>query len=144
CHLDGTGSAICTRTASAAATCAALDGCAADSVCDLDPTTHQGTCIKLSNDGEACVPSLAIGSCARIDQWCDPTSSTCRARKAIGATCTGEGQCIEASACVHGVCTIKPGIGANCGADSIQGSCLGDLACVVGTCTRIPAEGVCQ
>jgi hypothetical protein len=136
CRLDGAGAAACATRAAVGAACDAVDACAAGSVCSA------GTCVAIGGDGAACDPA-AFAGCAGIDRWCDPASATCVARKAIGAVCGGEGECIEAAACVGGSCVMRPRPGDACGAGATGGGCLGELPCVGGVCQAQAVEEVC-
>lgn len=142
CALDGAGGAACAERVAVGGACAAVDACAAGATCKLAPGAGQGTCVAVGGDGAQCDPG-AIASCAGIDRWCDPSSSTCVARKPIGAVCGGDGECIEAGACVLGACQVRPRPGEACGAAATGGGCLGDLPCAGGHCEAEAAEAVC-
>jgi hypothetical protein len=139
CRLDGAGGATCTAVAAPSGVCTAIDGCASGSVCDLEA----GTCVRLAAAGAACDPDVAIGSCAGIDQFCDAASSTCQPRQRDGGACASSAGCIEAAACVAGVCRDRPGVGEPCGLAATGGDGLGDLECVDAVCTLPAAEAVC-
>lgn len=138
CAFDATGAAACADRVAVGGACAAVDACVSGATCRLDT----GTCVAVGGDGAQCDPA-AFASCAGIDRWCDPASSTCVARKSIGSACGGDGECIEAAACVSGTCRARPGPGEACGAGATGGGCLGDLPCSGGLCVAEAVEAVC-
>lgn len=137
CRLDGAGGARCTAVAAAGTACTAVDGCGPDALC------HGGLCVALAADDAACDPAIGAAACAGIDRWCDPASSTCARRVAVGESCASHAQCIEAATCGGGTCVARPGLGDPCGETASRGGCLGELACLGGVCTATAVEAVC-
>jgi hypothetical protein len=98
--------------------------------------------VQLAADGETCEPAIAIGGCASLTSWCNPTTSRCEARAAIGASCAGAGHCVEAATCDGGTCVARPGVGGACG-EGGGAACLGGLECAAGVCVADRAVEVC-
>jgi hypothetical protein len=137
CRQDGAGTATCTAVAAAGTACTSVDGCGPDGLC------HAGLCVALAADDAACDPDLGAAACAGIDRWCDPASSICARRAAVGDSCASPAQCIEGATCGGGTCVARPGLGDPCGESATGGGCLGELACLAGVCAAPSIEEVC-
>ena len=80
--------------------------------------------------GQACGPTAP---CARMDNYCDPSSLICVTLPIEGQPCTGGGQCVQYAYCDAGTCQIRPAAGQACTAAS---GCQFTSFC--------PASGVCE
>jgi hypothetical protein len=94
-------------------------------VCDVKdgvycPSTTSGapppSCTRIAEIGAPCLSSFGGYSCV-TGAYCDSTSKTCKAKLAIGATCTTYGSyCVEGSYCEASTtkCTAQLAEGATC------------------------------
>jgi hypothetical protein len=95
-----------------------------------------GTCTALAGEGGACDPQT-LPSCDRWDTFCDPASSTCVKRHAVGDPCDLEvdDSCVAFAYCDDDTCTAAPGIGGACNAENGP-YCAGALDCVDARCLK--------
>jgi len=145
CRYASTGTAICTAAVAVGGSCDAVDACADGAVCHF-AANGQGSCVALVAAGASCDPAVdePSGACAGIDRFCNPASSKCEPRGAIGAACATDAACIEAATCTSGHCAVRPGLNDACGATATgAGACLGGLACINGSCAADATEEVC-
>lgn len=117
-------------------TCDALDSCLAPYFC------VQQKCAPLNL---ACAPASAGQGCAYLrvcddSSRCDLTTFTCKARAAIGETCTTDDGC-KAGYCSGGKCAALLASGASCASEV---ECASGLHCVTGKCAPGPAGDPCD
>lgn len=116
-------------------------GCQPGLACGLGLLFDFPTCLRLPGPGEPC----DMGDCA-AGSWCDDSldEPRCTALGAIGAQCSGHGQC-ETRWCPAGRCADRPSVGMPCpGPDTCApgAECIQDPDGDSGTCIRAPQ--VCQ
>lgn len=129
---------LCTARAAADGSCTDPNGCQSGLYCAIDPDSGTGTCRTPPQEGEACDPAAAV--CARLDDYCDPLTSTCRVKEPVGGDCAGGRRCVDYAWCdPDGICAVYPGPGQACDTAAPQ-PCLGALACAAGVCAA-PAPG---
>ncbi len=138
----------CTAEANEGEACegSSMGSCADGLICDGYP---DGICKRPAEQGETCDPLLGYGyySCIRIDNWCDPSDTTCKLRPGPGEACM-QGQqgdnCLDYAYCgPDETCVQRPGVGEACGGTA-EITCLGDLDCVGELCTEPDPDPVCE
>lgn len=113
--------ASCTGSVfTAASVCNGAGSCTAGSTTNCSPYTCNA-------GGTACLTSCTTSSQCASGFYCN--GSTCVAKKAAGAVCSGAQECLSGN-CVDGVCC-------NTACNSICQRC--NIAGSIGTCTNIPA-----
>jgi len=119
-----------------------MGSCGDGLICDGYPT---GTCKRPAGQGETCDPALGYGfySCARLDNWCDPSDTTCKTKPGPGEACGPEiDNCIDYAYCSESVCVQLPGLGGACGG-TMEISCMGDLQCEEQVCVAPEQDPIC-
>jgi hypothetical protein len=126
----------CTPRSDNGMMCSSLNGCQDGQRCNVGDSN---LCYVLAGNGAMCNPTLSNGSCIRIDQVCDPGSSTCVSAPGPGAPCVN-GRCQLYAVCQEDTCVARPREFEAC-----DGSvpCLGDLNCQDGVCQRSRVALVC-
>jgi hypothetical protein len=98
------------------------------------PVPHRTVLATRFGDRSACAPGA----------FCD-AEGTCRARSALGASCTDSGECIEGASCRAGACVAGiSGAAPDGGACSTWRECGPMSTCSLGACVpRLAAGSVC-
>jgi hypothetical protein len=146
---DGAGGSAptCTERNDNGEPCNQPDACLEGQRCNLG---GDDKCFKLSAEGQPCNPNLAVGSCVRVDNFCDPTSKTCVKLPGVGQPCAQVGdemRCLAFAHCDGTTCQARPREGEACMQDGP--ACLGSLSCVndemtmTATCKRPSPSAVC-
>jgi len=148
---DGQGGAMptCSARKDNGQTCNAVDACLAGQRCD---TGGDGTCYKLSAEGQQCNPTISNGSCLSIDNWCDATAKKCVKLPGANEPCAQDGdklRCLGYAYCDDEAmtCKARPVEGEDCVMNGPQ--CLGTLYCahddmtMKDTCKRPSPASVC-
>jgi hypothetical protein len=106
------------------------------------PTSNTGTCGAYPKRGEPCIDD--VFACDDVRDACDPVTSKCIARLAVGADCSSFNGCVAYAYCDQTTekCVKKVGAGQPCTSD---GNCLGGLDCdpAEGKCVERPPQIVC-
>ncbi len=135
CKTDSTNNtSACAELGGEGAACSGFSGCGADLACD--GLFGDGTCVRPAKPGETCDPQQGFGllSCARDDNYCDTTDTTCKQKVAVGQACdTQQSNCVNYAYCDAGTCTERPVENEACVTDGP--SCLGALECTNSVCT---------
>ena len=122
--------------------------CAPPAICGAYLICTAGVCTRPAGRGASCDPPLGFFACDRVDNYCDPATLVCVARRTDGETCqtsdtTGiVGTCIQADWCDAGICRPLPVIGEACANSAF---CLPGLLCFssTGLCERPPPPALC-
>jgi hypothetical protein len=137
-----TSPAVCKKRGALGATCGTFTSCLSTLTCVRAAGATTGTCTAYPKRGEPCTAS-AFSICDDAHDFCDPATTKCAARLAVGADCTAATEgCVRYAACdpTSHLCVKKPGLGQPC---AEPGDCLGSLDCVNGTCAVDPPRIVC-
>jgi hypothetical protein len=141
---------ICAPAKAAGAPCMFGDSCVAGYFC-LPATIGatgpgQGFCVKPPTTGQTCT---APGTCDLRTDFCDATTSKCRARIAVGGACdstTLDDGCVGFAFCDQATskCVAKASVGESC--DPTTGSgCLDNFTCDANfVCQASPSPPVCR
>ena len=111
--------------------------------CELGFACVSGVCGRLPAEGEAC-----SSGCDAIGNFCDPATSKCAPKIALGGPCSPSGpgdSCVDYAFCdsSSATCVARPKAGEACGS-SVQGTCLLSLMCTTaGTCALPEPGPVC-
>lgn len=146
---QGGGAPTCATRNDNGQKCNQVDACLEGQRCD---TNGDNTCYKLSAEGQQCNPTIATGSCLRVDNWCDTTEKKCVKLPGAGQPCAdvnGSLKCLDYAYCdeMAMTCKSKPREGEAC----MQGGpeCLGALYCgqdpmtMMDVCLSPPPASVC-
>ncbi|MBI4512458.1 MAG: hypothetical protein HY698_22730 [Deltaproteobacteria bacterium] len=132
--IDG---ASCARSPSGASSCVAdippgepcgegVPGlCAMDTACQPSASDGGFSCQPKPNEGQPC----GEVACARLDNYCDVESKTCKKRLPAGESCTSDEQCLKSARCKALKCTPLGGLDEPCDPESSDIQCLNDLKC---------------
>jgi hypothetical protein len=115
--------------------CATGEACASGLLCvPAGPNTLDAVCGTAPAEGQSCNGGVP---CDAHADYCDPVTSLCTPRIAVGGACPSSAGCVSYATCdpTTMVCVALGGLGEAC-----QVNCLGTLACS-GTCMpRTPAD----
>ncbi len=124
---------VCQRRAGPDQTCTAGDTCLAPFVCIESKCTLMNLACRPGHVGEVCT---YLRLCDETSS-CDPTTIRCKARTAVGSSCSSDDTCLD-SYCANSVCTKSLADGATCTAPN---QCQRGSGCVAGTCVKnIPVQ----
>ncbi|MCU0697038.1 MAG: hypothetical protein MUC96_10945 [Myxococcaceae bacterium] len=106
--------------------------CTSSVDCGVRATCTQGRCVSLPGPGQACPNFQCVP-----EAFCDSTR-VCRAKRASGAACTRNTECVEPLRCGAGLCTARLPAGSSC---VNFDDCVETAPCRSGLCTPPGAVG---